>query len=275
MLRWVEAELGVRVLGAAALEGGTSSAVHLLTIQAPAGAIGQVVLRRYVLDWIAEEPWAPGNEALVLQHLERAKAVPAPRLLAADLAGVATGAPALVMSALPGRVDWEPNDRKAWLMRLAETLPAIHAVPLHDGLRSWAPYEPTGDLVPPPWTRFRGAWEKALALYDGAPPLSERAFVHRDFHPGNVLWVSGGITGIVDWVPSCAGPPEEDVAHCRVNLALHHGVATADVFLRNWLAVAGRSEFHPYWDLVDVLSMVSEEPDAAMDDFVAAAAGRL
>ncbi len=42
------------------------------------------MLRRFVLDWPAEEPWAPANEALVLHLLTDVPGVPAPRLLADD-----------------------------------------------------------------------------------------------------------------------------------------------------------------------------------------------
>ena len=48
-------------------------------------------------------------------------------------------------------------------------------------------------------------------------------FLHRDFHPGNLLWTDERITGVVDWVSACAGPPEEDIGHCRANLAIRHG----------------------------------------------------
>ena len=63
-------------------------------------------------------------------------------------------------------------------------------------------------------------------------------FLHRDFHPGNLLWTDERITGVVDWVSACAGPPEEDIGHCRANLAIRHGQDWADEFLAH---LAGRS----------------------------------
>jgi hypothetical protein len=39
--------------------------------------------------------------------------------------------------------------------------------------------------------------------------------------------------------------------------------------------VTGRSAYDPYWDLTNVISMVSEEPDPALDEFVATAAARV
>jgi aminoglycoside phosphotransferase (APT) family kinase protein len=271
-LRWVEEELGARVLGFKPLEGGTSSAVHMLTLQIPAGRQSRVVLRRYVLDWVVNEPEIPVNEALVLRLLAGVAGVPAPRLLAADPDGRATGTPTTVMSALPGQIDWHPTDHEHWLRSLAELLPTIHAVPVWPELSEWSIYPPEPAFVPPRWTRHRRAWELALELYEGHRPPSERVFIHRDFHPGNILWTGDHITGVVDWVSSCTGPPQEDVGHCRINIAQHHGQAAADRFLALWQDVAGVREYDPYWDLTNVLSMVSNEPDPAADEFVAAAA---
>lgn len=150
---------------------------------------------------------------------------------------------------------------------------AVHAVPVVDPMRRWAPYPPDG--VPPAWTRHRRAWEQAVAAYEGEQPASDRVFLHRDFHPGNVLWEAGRVSGVVDWVSSCTGPPEEDVAHCRVNLARHHGQETADRFLKLWQQARGRTRYNPYWDLVGVVSMGGSPPNERLDEFVAAAAARL
>jgi aminoglycoside phosphotransferase (APT) family kinase protein len=274
-LQWVETNLGARVLDVRPLEGGTSSAVHMLTVRTPAGSQIQVVLRRYVLDWVAEEPEIPVNEAFILRLLAGIEGIPAPAVLAADPDGSATGCPMIVMSALPGAIMWYPEDQESWLRSLAELLPTIHAVPLRPELSDWAVYAPDPDLVPPLWTKYPHAWETALEAYEGPQPRSDRVFVHRDFHPANILWTGAEITGIVDWVSSCAGPPEEDVGHCRINIAQHHGQAAADRFLTLWQEMTGQRDYDPYWDLTTVVSMVSGEPDPELDEFVAAAAARV
>jgi aminoglycoside phosphotransferase (APT) family kinase protein len=271
-LQWIEEQVGSKIAAVRALEGGMSSAVHLLTTDRS----DQLVLRRYVREWTAEEPWIPVNEARVLGLLSRPEAerVPAPHLLAADPDGSATGTPAVVMSALPGAMVWDPADLDVWLRRLASALPAIHAVPVADGMLEWQPYEPENDL-PPAWSKHPDAWKKAAEAFAGPRPEFTPVFVHRDYHPGNVLWTGERITGIVDWASSCIGPAEEDVAHCRMNLALHHGQEAADRFLELWMEAAGRWEYDPYWDLADVVSIADDEPNEALDEFVAAAANRL
>lgn len=267
-LRWAETSLGSCVFDVEPLEGGNSSAVHLLTMDRPPSP---VVLRRYVRDWVRDEPEIPVNEALVLGLLEDFPY--APRLLAADPDGSVTGVPTTLMTAVPGAVVWEPASVEPWLRGLVEVMEAIHARPVPPSLSEWFPYRP--EAVPPPWTRYPSAWETAISAYHGPRPASDRVFLHRDFHPGNVLWTAGKITGVVDWVSSCAGPPEEDVAHCRANLARQDDLATADRFLRLWLSASGRSAYDPYHDLVNVVSMVSETPDEGLDRFVAAAAAQV
>lgn len=264
---WVERETGCRVLAQQPLEGGTSAAIHRLVLDGR----DDVVLQRFVLDWIVDEPWAVGNEVTVLGLLADTD-VPAPVLIAADPDGSLTGAPTVLMTALPGSVVWDPPDLDDWLQTLVDTMVQIHTAKPAGRLAAWHPYPPAG--VPPAWTRQRWAWERAVAAYEGERPVSDTVFLHRDFHPGNVLWDNGRVSGVVDWVSACVGPPEEDVAHCRVNLARHHGEPIADRFLDRWLRATGRADYHPYWDLVNAVSMGNRAPNPRLDAFVASAAAR-
>lgn len=230
-----------------------------------------VILRRYVLDWVRDEPEIPPNEALVLGLLDGFPL--APRLLAADPAGLATGVPTTLMSSVAGAVVWDPDDVDGWLRGLVDVVEAIHALPVSPLLSDWFPYKP--EVVPPPWTHYPKAWETALEVFHGPRPPHDRVFLHRDFHPGNVLWTGGVVTGVIDWVSACAGPPEEDIAHCRANLARHDGLETADRFLRLWMSASGRDSYDPYHDLVNVVSMVGETPDEGLDRFAVAAAAQI
>src|SRR5690242_16481843 len=129
-LAWAAGQLGGPVIAARALRGGMSSAVHLLTTQQPGGQRGQAVLRRYVRPELnAEDPDIAAREARALR-VAGAAGVPTPELLAVDPAGAGAGVPAVLMSRLPGRIDWWPSDTGRWLRRLAELLPRIHGSPL-------------------------------------------------------------------------------------------------------------------------------------------------
>ena len=117
-------------------------------------------------------------------------------------------------------------------------------------------------------------WERAFAIFDGPLPPGPRGLVHRDFHPGNVLWADGAVTGLVDWASAELGHPHADIGHCRWNLARVHGLGVADRFL----ALTGAVGYAGYWDVVACLGGFSaaefEEKVFVEEAFVAAAVGR-
>jgi aminoglycoside phosphotransferase (APT) family kinase protein len=269
-LAWCEEVAGGRVAHVRALDGGMSSAVHAVDL-----ADGRaLVLRRFVREeWLAEEPDAPAREAAALELL-RACPLPTPQLLAVDPAGSAAGDPAVLMTRLPGAIEWAPADMDRFLRGLADLLPLIGGTPVGPGLPEYAPYalEAHG---PPPWTARPEIWERGFAVFDDPPPTDERHFIHRDFHPGNILWADGAVTGVVDWASTSIGSPCADIGHCRTNLAGVFGIDVADRFL----ALCGVADYHPYWDIVAALGGFDDETFARWtpeeEEFLARAVAKL
>jgi aminoglycoside phosphotransferase (APT) family kinase protein len=254
-LRWCEAAVGgrARVVRFAALAGGTSSAVHAVDVRDVGGRTRRLVLRRFVRrDWLEEEPDAPRREAAALA-LAGDCPIPTPGLVAVDASGEAAGVPALLMTRLAGGIEWRPADLEGFLLRLATVLPPIHATPAPAGaLPPYSPYEP-GDRRPPPWSRRPDVWLRAFEVFDGPTPADARCLIHRDYHPGNVLWRAGAVSGVVDWASASIGSPSADVGHCRLNLVGGIGLEAADRFLDLHREASGRDEYHPYWDVVAAL----------------------
>ena len=257
-LAWAERHLGARVTSACVMRGGMSSAVHLLTAQGPRGGSVQAVLRRYVRpDLNEEEPDIASQEAEVLRFVEPLD-VPTPRLLAVDPTGDEAGVPALLMSRLPGRVDWWPNDADRWLRGLAEILPRIHGGPLPSRpgiIRPFAPYK-QNSYEPPSWARRPAVWEEAVEIFHGPAPDEAAVLIQRDFHPGNVLWRYGKVSGVVDWQAASIGPAALDVAHCRANL-LGYGRDIAERFTALWERASGMT-YHPWAEVVTVISSLDD-----------------
>ena len=83
--------------------------------------------------------------------------------------------------------------------------------------------------------------------------------LHRDFHPGNVLWRRGRVSGVVDWQGACTGPAAADVAHCRVNL-LTFGTGTAERFTAFWQQAVGAA-YHPWGDVVTIIGFLDDLRD--------------
>jgi aminoglycoside phosphotransferase (APT) family kinase protein len=256
-LAWAAARLGGPVISARALRGGMSSAVHLLTVADGAGRRRQAVLRRYVRPELnAEDPDIAAREARALR-VAGTVGVPTPALLAVDAAGTEAGVSAVLMSRLPGRVDWWPSDTGRWLRRLAGVLPAIHAAPLPPAglIGPFTPDRPSC-YQPPLWARFPRIWERAADISCGPAPVLPEVLVHRDFHPGNVLWRRGTVSGVVDWQAACTGPAVIDVAHCRVNL-LTFDAGTAGQFTARWQRESGAA-YHPWADVVTVIGFLDD-----------------
>jgi aminoglycoside phosphotransferase (APT) family kinase protein len=281
-LRWVESVIGsgARVRSARALPGGTSSAVHALIVVSASGQQHRVVLRRFVRpDLLVTEPYLAKREATALSVLA-GWSLPLPRLLGADVDGAIVGVPAVLMTQLPGRIEWRPRDLEAFLRRLAELLPLIHAVAASESttIPLYEPYE-LEMRRPPRWVSQPDVWWQAIAVHSGPPPVIERFFIHRDYHPGNVLWSRGRVTGIVDWMNASIGSPEADVGHCRGNLASQFGQEAADRFLAIYQELTGRRDYHPYWDIVATIGGMDEsldnEPDLKDEQFLANAVSRL
>jgi aminoglycoside phosphotransferase (APT) family kinase protein len=237
----------------------------MLLVQCSRGAnLQRFVLR--VLDnpgWLAEEPDLAAHEAAALEEADKA-GLPAPKLVAYSAHDVGFGAPVVLMSFIEGRIELCPSDFPQWLRGLAGQLAFIHqhsanAFPWR--FRSWVQ---KSTLMPPKWTRVAHLWEQAievvLGLEPGPEPDNHAVFIHRDYHPTNVLWRQGAVSGVVDWINACRGPAGVDVAHCRTNLALMFGVAAADQFLDAYREVAPRFTYIPYWDLDSILDMCLPAP---------------
>jgi aminoglycoside phosphotransferase (APT) family kinase protein len=261
-LRWAMSTIGpgARLAHVWALEGGTSSAMHALDILDRRGRTHRLALRRLVRpDWLSEEPQAALREATALDIVRRCP-IRTPELVAMDGDGKEAGAPTLLMTRLPGRIDWHPADLETFLRGLAAALPRIHATPLpaEPGVPPYDPYE-LGLTGPPPWASQPQLWLHAIELFHESAPSRERLLIHRDYHPGNVLWAHGEIAGVVDWVHASVGSPDADVGHCRVNIADRFGIKAAERFLDLYQAASGRSGYHPYWDIVAALGGVDDE----------------
>jgi aminoglycoside phosphotransferase (APT) family kinase protein len=251
--------LGSPVVTVSPLTGGVAS--RMLRLVDATGR--EVVLRQLVTD-----PYRRFAEGLLTRErdvhgLLAGTAVPAPRTLAVDPRGEATGDPSLLMTRLPGRVDLVSAGH---VDVLAGTLLAVHAVGPPAGAwprdyQSWVTEE---KLRVPSWAADPGVYREAFARLREPAPDYDAVFLHRDFHPGNVLLEHGRVTGVVDWVETSRGPADLDVAHCCSHLAGLHGVEVALAFRRAYVdgggVLARQADAATYWQLLDLVAFL---PDAS------------
>ncbi|WP_100012321.1 phosphotransferase family protein [Lentibacillus sediminis] len=259
--KWVEHQLGegAVIQKAEQLKGSTSSTLHQISYRS-GGVEQQVVVRQFDnKEWLEEEPDLAEHEAESLRMGEKA-GVPSPEVIAYEEDDRACGVPVVLMTKLDGRVELSPQNQSRWLKELARALAAIHRVEALEFERAYFSYSNLKDPVLPAWSRVPDVWEQVIQYVKATDPVEEACLIHRDFHPANVLWENGRVSGVVDWVNACRGPVGVDVGHCRVNLALLYGVDQADAFLEAYREERGAAfSYTPYWDIAAVLDFLCGE----------------
>ncbi|MEU1819393.1 aminoglycoside phosphotransferase family protein [Streptomyces roseifaciens] len=272
---WVEQSLppGDRIRAVATLRGGWTSEMRRLEVggtqEGGAQEPSSLVLRSFTKPFYVKH--ARGlltREADVLRFLGGTD-VPAARLHAVDAAAEHCDHPSLVMSLLPGSVRLDEQDVERKTQLLARQLAAVHAltVPEADRPRTYEAWTGPERVRIPDDTKRPGLWRRAVDVIRRPAPAHRSCFLHRDFHPGNVLFTGHGaglaISGVVDWVETSWGPADLDVAHCSTATALLHGVQAGMEVAVHYRAAGGTlgddPADHLYWRLLDGLAFA---PDA-------------
>jgi aminoglycoside phosphotransferase (APT) family kinase protein len=258
-LEWVEQLTGGPVTRAERLRGGWTSEMRRVEVDLPHGP-RIFVLRTFVDEFFVKH--AHGlltREAQVLGQLAGTD-IPAAELVGVDAEARYCDQPSLLMTLLPGAVHVEEGGAAERAVLLAEQLAAIHRVQVDERPREYQPWTAPDRVRLPSATSRPEVWTAAVDELRREAPEYEGAFLHRDFHPGNVLFDGDQVSGVVDWVETSWGPADLDVAHCSTTLALLHGPEAGSAFSTLYAAAGGRElADHRYWRLLDALAFA---PDA-------------
>jgi aminoglycoside phosphotransferase (APT) family kinase protein len=231
-----------------------------------------------ILRYVEIESWGEiGRRHIVSEasgcRLMAGSALPVPRLVATDPDGRASGAYVNLTTWLPGQVRLDPLSEEA-IGELARVAVVIHDTPVAAGERPqpyafWTPPH----LAVPGWARRPDLWQQAIDRFAAGPPATPHGLVHRDFHPGNVLWQGDQITGVIDWAETSWGPADLDVVHSCTNFAMLHDVASATAFLAAYRRHGGQLERDPeaarFWAVSDILGFLPD-PDPVVRALTAA-----
>lgn len=262
-LRWVTDVLGSETVirDCVPLKGGISSAVYGLGVTRN-GGVQRLVLRLFTdEEWLRHAPDLAAHEAANLRKAETT-GVPTPRLVAVDDSGSACGLPAVLMTRLPGAVVLRPPAVGPWLEGMAEALVRLHRTDAGAHPWDYFTYNDVHSLTTPTWSCSREMWDRALEAVRQPRPAARTCFIHRDYHPANVLWADDKVSGVVDWVNGCRGPAGIDLGHCRLNLALLCGPDVADQFLQSYRRLAGDAfTYDPFWDLTSAIESLPGPPE--------------
>jgi len=257
---WVEQSLPGKqtIMTVEKLKGATSTTLYKIVTNSD-----RYVLRLYNnKSWLSEEPDLAIHEAVSLKTAAANHfGARSPQLINVDETGKHAGLPMILMQFVPGEVVLKPDDLDAWLKELAKVLAGIHRIDADHFKWTFRRYTNPNELKVPDWTEHPVLWEKGRQIVQSREPRYKETFIHRDYHPVNVLWTGGKISSVVDWVNACRGPAGIDVGHCRNNLVCLFGVDAADTFLNYYKTFAsGTFSYDPYWDLVAYFDFVYPGP---------------
>ncbi|MFD1065119.1 phosphotransferase family protein [Oceanobacillus locisalsi] len=241
------------------LKGSTTATMLAIVLQITDSETLELVLRRYERKCFTAQDIKQEADSLKEAAF---LSVETPQCIAADPDGEVIGDPLLLMSKIAGKVDILPVDQDAWLYGLAETLAQIHDHSAEPFPWKHERYQKAEQIDIPAWSGKPKVWQalKEIALLP--QPAYMPKFIHRDFHPTNVLWQDNKVSGVVDWANGCLGPAGIDVGHCRWNLAMLYGVAAADTFLSAYQRKARCPFFYDvYWDIVSLMDVLEGQPE--------------
>ena len=190
-------------------------------------------------------------------QIARRHGIPAPEPVFLDATGELLGVPGIVTRFVRGRQIANPEDPVVWARNLADLLIRIHDVSpdaneregIYDG-NELGLYFLTGD-----WPEKMSGHPLSDTIYGAirelrfgireVPPV----FLHMDYWPGNVLWLDGRASAVLDWDAAGYGDPALDVGYFRMNMYLRGIKAAADVFLERYEAARGPVVNLGFWEL--------------------------
>lgn len=201
------------------------------------------------------------TEAAALLLAER-HAVPAPRLIAADLDGAETGSVALLTTVVPGSSRIPPVPSPERMRALGAAAAALRTVAVEPRpelpVRRW-PMDVAADTG---FTTARAALDSSPLFAEAAERLARlpvpdgrTVLVHGDLWQGNTMWLGDAFTGFVDWDCAGVGPVGLDLGNLRCDAALLVGQPAAGQVLDGWRAAVGEPPGDvAYWDVMAALS---------------------
>ncbi len=246
---------GARVIAAKALHEGRTGP-WMVQID-HAGGTSDVVLRLVVPGWIGKAMIATGAAALLVAEEH---GLAAPRLIASDLNGRATGVVATLETAVPGSSAMPARVSAERLREAGAAIARVHKVPLEP--RRHLP------LRTRPTQTDDHAMERRMSVTHSTPllqladdrvreiprPQETAVFVHGDIWAGNMMWSGDICTALIDWKTAGVGDPGVDLGNLRMHMAVQYGSDAPAYVLEGWRRESGREATNvAYWDTVAAL----------------------
>jgi Phosphotransferase enzyme family len=261
VLRWVAGVVGgMRVLSVENPSRSTDrpSGTFRLRVEGTSTGATDLILKVSVPRWITDGMVITNARAL---RLAAAHGLVAPRLIAADLDGSASGTVATLETFLSGSSDLPPLVSAVRLREAGAAIARVNAVVLES--QADLPYRPRPIAVDDRATERRRGWMPTTPLLHRADervrshrvPAAVSVFLHGDVWGGNMLWEGDRCVALIDWKTAGVGDPGVDLGSLRMQMALQYGQDAPAHVLEGWQRQAGRAAIAvPYWDAVAALN---------------------
>lgn len=261
VLRWAAGAVGgTSIVSTESLNRGEhrDSGTFRLSVEGPAIRTTDVILKVSVPGWISDGMVITNARAL---RLAETHGLAAPRLIAADVDGRASGTVATLETFLPGSAGLPPAVSVARLREAGAAIAKVHAFTLKS--QPDLPYRPRPIAVDDRAAERRRGWMPTTPLLQQADKqvrsrrvrAAKSVFVHGDIWGGNMLWEADRCIALIDWKTAGVGDPGVDLGSLRMQMALQYGQDAPTHVLEGWQQQAGRAATAvPYWDAVAALN---------------------
>jgi hypothetical protein len=261
VLRWVAGVVdGMRVLSVENPSRSTHrpSGTFRLRVEGTSTGATDLILKFPVARWITDGMVITNARAL---RLAETHGLAAPRLIAADLDGRASGTVATLETFLSGSSDFPPMVSADRLREAGAAIARVNAVVLAPQA-DLPPLCAAGDRAA---DRRRGRTPTTPLLQQAdeqvrshGVPAAASVFLHGDVWGGNMLWEGDRCVALIDWKGAGVGDPGIDLGNLRMQMALQYGQDAPAHVLEGWQRQAGRAAIAvPYWDAVAALNTPS------------------
>jgi len=258
---------GSRVVRWRSMTGGSSAEMTAIELRRGDGASQTILLRRCGAANLEADPHTAATEHRLLKALH-ARGLPVPEPLHLDESRTLFEKPFLIIAFLEGEPDYAPADPLDAARQMAVFLAGLHRIDPDDADLAFVArpeegpgyLEITRDVLP---AAFGPAFD---ALQQRWPPAGNNCarLLHGDLWPGNLLWVEGRLTAVVDWEDATVGDPLADVAIARTDLSWSFGFEAVDRFTQTYAALTGFDlSALPLWDLRATLRQAPHAADYA------------
>jgi aminoglycoside phosphotransferase (APT) family kinase protein len=234
------------------------SGTFRVRVEGTSTGASDLILRISVPRWITDGMVITNARAL---RLAETHSLAAPRLIAADLDGRASGTVATLETFLSGSSGLLPTASVARLREAGVAIARVHALSLES--QADLPHRPRPIAVDDRAAERRRGWMPTTPLLQQADervsshgaPAAAPVFLHGDVWGGNMLWEGDRCVALIDWKTAGVGDPGVDLGSLRMQIALQYGQDAPAHVLEGWQRQAGRAAVAvPYWDAVAALN---------------------